>query len=101
MLIAFEEYFKRLADKLILNEKALAINRDLDKELGSCGRGDTNQYCAEKAYPKPYEALKDLTRTNKPIEENDIKEFIETLNVNEEIKVELRKISPHNYTGVF
>ena len=54
-----------------------------------------------EAYPKPYEALKALTRTNKPIEENDIKEFIETLNVSEEIKVELRKISPHNYTGVF
>lgn len=53
-----------------------------------------------EAYPKPYEALKALTRTNEAITEKSIKEFIETLNVSEEIKEELRAITPYNYTGV-
>ena len=53
-----------------------------------------------EAYPHPYEALKALTRTNQAITESSIKEFIETLNVGEEIKKELREITPHNYTGI-
>ena len=53
-----------------------------------------------EAYPHPYEALKTLTRTNQAITESSIKEFIETLNVGEEIKKELREITPHNYTGI-
>jgi adenylosuccinate lyase len=44
--------------------------------------------------------LKDLTRTNQAINEASIKNFIETLNVSEEVKQELRKITPHNYTGM-
>ena len=53
-----------------------------------------------EAYPHPYEALKALTRTNQAITENSIKEFIEELNVNEDIKKELRAITPHTYTGL-
>ena len=53
-----------------------------------------------EAYPHPYEALKALTRTNQTITETSIKEFIETLEVSEEIKKELRVITPHNYTGM-
>ena len=53
-----------------------------------------------EAYPHPYEALKALTRPNQAITESSIKEFIETLNVGEEIKKELREITPHNYTGI-
>ena len=53
-----------------------------------------------EAYPHPYEALKALTRTNQAITEGAIKEFIETLNVSEDIKKELRVITPHNYTGI-
>ena len=49
--------------------------------------------------PNPYEKLKDLTRTNKTIQENDIVAFIKTLNVSEKIKKELIKINPENYTG--
>jgi len=96
-LIAFESILKGCG-KLILNEKALAA--DLDNNWAVVAEA-IQTVLRREAYPKPYEALKALTRTNKPIEENDIKEFIETLNVSEEIKVELRKISPHNYTGVF
>ncbi|MFY8184844.1 MAG: adenylosuccinate lyase, partial [Bacteroidia bacterium] len=96
-LIAFESILKGCG-KLILNEKALAS--DLDNNWAVVAEA-IQTVLRREAYPKPYEALKALTRTNKPIEENDIKEFIETLNVSEEIKVELRKISPHNYTGVF
>ena len=47
-----------------------------------------------------YEALKALTRTNQAITENSIKEFIEELNVSEDIKKELRAITPHTYTGL-
>ena len=53
-----------------------------------------------EGYEYPYEALKALTRTNQAITESSIKEFIETLEVSEEIKKELRVITPHNYTGI-
>ncbi|MDP4679577.1 MAG: adenylosuccinate lyase, partial [Cyclobacteriaceae bacterium] len=53
-----------------------------------------------EGYPKPYEALKDLTRTNQVITEQSIKEFIETLNVSKDIKEELLLITPYNYIGI-
>ena len=53
-----------------------------------------------EGYPKPYEALKALTRTNDTITEKSIAEFIETLDVSEDIKKELKQISPYNYTGL-
>ena len=53
-----------------------------------------------EGYPKPYEALKELTRTNTKITKERISEFIDTLEVNEQVKTELKKITPQSYTGV-
>ena len=53
-----------------------------------------------EGYPKPYEALKALTRTNEGVTEESIHKFIETLQVSESVKEELRAITPHNYTGI-
>ena len=53
-----------------------------------------------EAYPHPYEALKALTRTNQAITQESISHFIDSLDVNEAIKTELRAITPHNYTGI-
>ena len=53
-----------------------------------------------EGFPKPYEALKSLTRTNQAITEESIHDFIETLEVSEAVKAELRAITPHNYTGI-
>ena len=53
-----------------------------------------------EGYPKPYEALKALTRTNDTINEKTIEDFVETLNVSDEVKAELKAISPFNYTGI-
>jgi adenylosuccinate lyase len=51
-------------------------------------------------YPNPYEALKELTRTNKKITRESIRKFIEKLDVADKVKKELKAITPHNYTGV-
>ena len=53
-----------------------------------------------EAYPNPYEALKGLTRTNEKITQKSIADFIDTLEVSEEIKNELKQITPSNYTGI-
>ena len=53
-----------------------------------------------EAFPKPYEALKELTRTNQEITKESIQEFILTLDISEEVKAELLQISPQNYTGI-
>ena len=53
-----------------------------------------------EAYPNPYEALKALTRTNERMTEESIHQFIQGLNVNEEVKKELLAITPQNYTGL-
>ena len=53
-----------------------------------------------EGYPNPYEALKGLTRTNEKINQNSISSFIDTLNVSDTIKHELKQITPSNYTGI-
>ena len=53
-----------------------------------------------EAYPNPYEALKGLTRTNEIINQQSISNFIDTLDVSETIKEELKAITPANYTGI-
>jgi adenylosuccinate lyase len=53
-----------------------------------------------EGYPKPYEALKDLTRKNTEITKTAIHDFIEQLNINDAVKNELKQITPQNYTGV-
>ena len=51
-------------------------------------------------YPKPYEALKELTRTNEKIDKNHIHKFINNLNIDSSIKEELKNITPDNFTGI-
>lgn len=96
MVIAIESTLKGL-NKLLLNESA--IEKDLDNTWAVVAEG-IQTILRREGYPKPYEALKVLTRTNSAITEKSIKEFIETLDVCESVKEELRKISPFNYTGI-
>jgi len=83
--------------KLLLNEKALF--EDLDNCWAVVAEG-IQTILRREAYPNPYEALKALTRTNEGITEKSIRDFIKTLDVCEEVKKELRNITPHNYTGI-
>ncbi|MCK9155894.1 MAG: adenylosuccinate lyase [Paludibacteraceae bacterium] len=96
MVIAIQSSLKGFG-KLILNEKAL--HNDLDKCWAVVAEG-IQTILRREGYPNPYEALKALTRTNTMITEESIHEFIETLNVDESVKKELRAISPLNYTGM-
>lgn len=96
IVIAIQSSLKGLR-KLLLNESA--IYRDLD-DCWSVVAEAIQTILRREAYPNPYEALKALTRTNEAITEKSIREFIETLDVNEHIKDELRTITPHTYTGV-
>ena len=95
-LIALKSLQKGLG-KLILNEAAL--DRDLEANWAVVAEA-IQTILRREAYPKPYEALKDLTRGNASITKESIAAFIETLNVSENVKAELRKISPQNYTGI-
>lgn len=96
ILIAIQSSLKGLR-KLLLNETA--IYNDLDN-CWSVVAEAIQTILRREGYPHPYEALKALTRTNQHITEASIKEFIEGLNVSEEVKQELRAITPHNYTGM-
>lgn len=96
IVIAIQNSLKGLG-KLLLNEPK--IYEDLDN-CWSVVAEAIQTVLRREAYPNPYEALKALTRTNQAINEASIKEFIETLNVSEDIKKELRVITPHNYTGL-
>lgn len=96
IVIAIQSSLKGLG-KLLLNEPK--IYEDLDN-CWSVVAEAIQTVLRREAYPNPYEALKALTRTNQAINEASIKEFIETLNVSEDIKKELRVITPHNYTGL-
>ncbi len=95
-MIATQSILKGL-DKLLLNETA--IYRDLDNTWAVVAEG-IQTILRREAYPSPYEALKSLTRTNQGITEASIRDFIETLNVDETVKEELRRITPRNYTGL-
>lgn len=96
IIIAIKSTLKGL-NKLLLNQEA--IKSDLDN-CWSVVAEAIQTILRREAYPNPYEALKALTRTNAAITEQSIKDFIETLDVEERIKEELRRITPHNYTGV-
>lgn len=95
MLIAIQSTLKGLR-KLVLNVEA--IDRDLDTCWAVCAEA-IQTILRREGYPKPYEALKALTRTGKGISEETIKDFIETLDVSDAVRNELRLISPHTYTG--
>ena len=95
MMIALASTLKGL-NKLILN--ADAINADLDS-MWSVVAEAMQTILRREGYPKPYETLKALTRTNEVVDAKRIAEFVETLNVSDEVKAELRNITPHSYTG--
>ncbi|MBP9578190.1 MAG: adenylosuccinate lyase [Parabacteroides sp.] len=94
--IAFKSLTKGLG-KLLLNEQALY--RDLDACWAVVAEG-IQTILRREGYPKPYEALKALTRTNEGITAQSISSFIDELQVSEAVKKELKAITPHNYTGV-
>ena len=95
-LIAFSSLNKGL-EKLVLNEEK--IRNDLDNNWAVCAEA-IQTILRRESYPNPYESLKDLTRTNSYITQESLSLFINGLDVSEEIKEELRRISPFNYTGI-
>ncbi|MCH7513298.1 MAG: adenylosuccinate lyase [Bacteroidetes bacterium] len=95
MVIALNSLLKGIG-KLQLNEEA--INRDLDENWVVIAEGIQN-ILRREGHPNPYETLKELTRTGEKITKKTIKEFINNLDIDEDIKVELRELSPFNYTG--
>ncbi|MGM9868865.1 MAG: adenylosuccinate lyase [Sodaliphilus sp.] len=95
MMIAIASTLKGL-NKLILNSEA--INQDLDS-MWSVVAEAMQTILRREGYPKPYETLKALTRTNEVVDARRISEFVDTLNVSEQVKAELRSITPHTYTG--
>ena len=96
ILISFPSIQKGL-EKLVLNNQA--IENDLEKAWAVVAEG-IQTILRREGYPDPYEALKNLTRTNEQVTEKLIQDFIKTLDVNNEVKEELKSITPQNYTGI-
>lgn len=94
--IAFKSTLKGL-DKLLLNESA--FERDLENNWAVVAEA-IQTVLRREGYPKPYEALKGLTRKNEAVTKLTVHNFVDTLNVSDELKVELKKITPQNYTGI-
>ena len=84
-------------NKLLLNKAK--FDNDLENNWAVVAEA-IQTILRRESYPNPYEALKGLTRTNEGINQKSISEFIETLEVNEDIKKELKQITPSNYTGI-
>ncbi|MCB0456770.1 MAG: adenylosuccinate lyase [Flavobacteriaceae bacterium] len=95
-LIGFQSTLKGL-NKLLLNEAKFA--EDLENNWAVVAEA-LQTILRREGYPNPYEALKGLTRTNEAVTQKSISDFIETLDVSETIKAEMRQISPSNYTGI-
>ena len=96
-IIAIQSILKGLG-KVLLNPDAIAA--DLENNWAVVAEG-IQTILRREGYPNPYETLKALTRTNKHIDHKAMADFIETLNVSEEVKAELRAITPQTYTGIF
>ena len=94
-VIALKSILRGL-DKLILNEEK--IRSDLENNWAVVAEA-IQTILRREGYPKPYEALLNLTRTNERITEESILNFIESLDISENIKEELRSVNPFNYTG--
>jgi len=94
--LAFQSLLKGL-NKLLLNEAA--IDADLEKNWAVVAEA-VQTILRREAYPNPYEALKELTRTNEAITQSSIANFIDTLNVSDELKAQLKTITPQNFTGI-
>ena len=95
-VIAMQSMIKGL-DKLIVNEGA--IRADLERNWAVVAEA-IQSILRRENYPKPYEALLELTRTNEAVTEETIRQFIQGLSVSEAVKEELLKITPWNYTGL-
>jgi len=95
-IISFTSTVKGL-NKLLLNQQA--FDQDLENNWAVAAEA-IQTILRREAYPDPYEALKGLTRTNAKIDQKSIADFIDTLDVDEQIKMELKAITPHNYTGI-
>lgn len=95
-LLAFRSLLKGL-DKLIINEEG--IQQDLNRNWAVVTEA-LQTILRREGYPKPYEALKDLTRTNKIITRDVLHAFIDTLQLDRDVIEELKKITPENYTGI-
>ena len=94
-LISYKSILKGL-DKLILNEDSL--NRDLENNWAVVAEA-VQTILRREGYPKPYEALKDLTRTNTHITKESMQAFINGLKVSDAVKTELLQITPQNFVG--
>jgi adenylosuccinate lyase len=95
-VIALASLIKGL-NKLLINEEKIAA--DLENNWAVVAEA-IQTVLRRESYPKPYEALKELTRTNSKITATSIAEFIETLNVSDDVKNELKQITPFTFTGV-
>ena len=95
-LIALKSLQKGL-EKLTVNKPA--IEEDLEKNWAVVSEA-IQTILRREGFPNPFETLKDLTRTNKPIDKKAISDFIDRLNVSEQVKNELKNITPSNFTGV-
>ncbi|RLD64203.1 MAG: adenylosuccinate lyase [Bacteroidetes bacterium] len=95
-IIAFKSTLKGL-NKLLLNKKA--FQKDLEDNWAVAAEA-IQTILRREGYPNPYEALKGLTRTNEKITQKSIAHFIDTLDISENIKKELKAITPSNYTGI-
>lgn len=95
-LIAFKASIKGL-NKLLLNK--VKFEQDLEDNWAVVAEA-IQTILRREGYPNPYEALKGLTRTNEGITKKSIAEFIDQLEIKEELKTELKNISPSNYTGI-
>jgi len=82
--------------KLLVNRAA--VEKDLEGNWAVVAEA-IQSILRREGYPKPYEALRDLTRTNDAMNEKRIHSFVDTLNINDKIKVELKKVTPYNYVG--
>ena len=95
-LVALKSLLKGI-EKLELNKEA--IDHHLEENWAIVAEG-IQTVLRREGFPKPYEALKELTRKNEKITEKRIKDFIDTLDIGEKVKYELRRITPFNYTGI-
>ncbi|ADY27980.1 MULTISPECIES: adenylosuccinate lyase [Cellulophaga] len=95
-IIAFSSTLKGL-NKLLLNKEK--FEQDLENNWAVVAEA-IQTILRREAYPNPYEALKGLTRTNEKINQKSIANFIDTLEVSDAIKTELKAITPSNYTGI-
>jgi len=96
-LIAISSTMRGL-DKLLLNKDA--IEADLENNWPVVAEA-IQTILRREGYPNPYEALRDLTRVNKKINQQVVHEFIDTLEISDALKAELKTITPQNYTGIF